>query len=307
LHLQPAVQRQIAACALALMEKDMSTELALHDGDGRRPLDNAVRPGGGPADRPFDRWGSPQGQSADELVSQRLNTRGARPPNLESEHEGAERDLTPQDGGPVAAAGPTTGFEGALAMPLSRPRRADPVERGAANVPPLVTTKAGDNSADARSFAQTEQPRGMPLVTRRTEMNEVILAWRALVEQTRLVLRDGRRLVRRLLAVCVPSKYSRAPLTSSRPPLTSVPLVVLRSTTERDQIEIHDLVQSLSADGHRVAPRGPQWVVYTEIPDRRRQSGQGLQALSDGVHGRSLRQRRRDDTGTVLAAPASIH
>jgi hypothetical protein len=145
-------------------------------------------------------------------------------------------------------------------------------------------------------------------------MNEVLLAWRALVEQVRLVLRDGRRLIRRLIAVCVPAKYSPVPLTSSPTPLASVPLVVLRSTTECEQIELNDLVQRLIAEGHQVAPRGPQWVVYTEIPDRRKslirespQSSQGLAATSEEIHSGSLRQRRRDDSGAVLADGASIH
>jgi hypothetical protein len=101
-------------------------------------------------------------------------------------------------------------------------------------------------------------------------MHEVRLAFRALIEQVRLLLRDGRRLIRRLVAVCDPSKpTSRAPMTSSPAPLASVPLVVLRSTTERERIELNDLVQRLSAEGYQVAQRGPQWIVYTEIADRR--------------------------------------
>jgi hypothetical protein len=102
-------------------------------------------------------------------------------------------------------------------------------------------------------------------------MNEVRLAFRALIEQVRLVLRDGRRLIRRLIAVCDTSRRSsRVRVTSSPAPLASVPLVVLRSTTEREQIELNDLAESLSAEGHQVARRGPQWVVYTQITDRRK-------------------------------------
>jgi hypothetical protein len=146
------------------MEKGMSTEIAHHDREDRRHVDTAVRPGDGAVQRPFDRWGSPRSQLADELVSERLKTRGARPPNLESENEGAtERDLTAQHGGTVAATGPTTGFEGTSAMPLSRPLRADPVERGAANVPTLVTKKAG-NDVEGRGLARAEQQPGTPLV-----------------------------------------------------------------------------------------------------------------------------------------------
>jgi hypothetical protein len=142
------------------------------------------------------------------------------------------------------------------------------------------------------------------------EMNEVLLAFRALVEQVRLVLRDGRRLIRRLFAVCETSKCSRVPTTSSPTPLASVPLVVLRSTTDREQIELNALAQSLSAEGYQVAPRGPQWIVYTEIPDRRKsgigaslQNSRGIAAMSERVRSGSLRQRRRDDSGIASAAP----
>jgi hypothetical protein len=140
-------------------------------------------------------------------------------------------------------------------------------------------------------------------VTRLTEMNEVRLAFRALIEQLRLVLRDGRRLIRRLIAACDTSKPGiRVPMTSSPAPLASVPLVVLRSTTEREQIELSDLVQSLSAEGYQVARRGPQWVVYTEITDRRTsvlgrspQDGRGIAAMSERVRNGSPRHSRSDD------------
>src|SRR6267142_2176290 len=111
--------------------------------------------------------------------------------------------------------------------------------------------------------AQAEQQRGASPLTGLTAMNEVRLAFRALIEQVRLVLRDGRRLIRRLIAVCDTTKpSSRAHMTSSPAPLATVPLVVLRSTTEREQIELNDVVQSLSAEGYQVARRGHQWVVY---------------------------------------------
>ena len=165
--------------------------------------------------------------------------------------------------------------------------------------------KAGDDLVvDARGLAQAEQQRGTPPVTGRTEMNEVRLTFRALIEQVRLVLRDGRRLIRRLIAVCATSKrISRVPMTSSPAPFALVPLVVLRSTTEREQIELNDLVQSLSAEGHQVARRGPQWVVYTEITDRRKSvigrsphDSRGTAAMSERVRSGRLRQRRRDDS-----------
>src|SRR6202023_635072 len=120
---------------------------------------------------------------------------------------------------------------------------------------------------------------------------------RALIEQVRLVLRDGRRLIGRLVAACETSKCSSVQMTSSPTPLASVPLVVLSSTTEREQIELNDLVQSLSAEGYQVAPRGPQWVVYTEITDRRRSaigesphSSRGIAAMSERARSGSLRQ-----------------
>ena len=145
--------------------------------------------------------------------------------------------------------------------------------------------------------------RGTPPVTGLTEMNEVRLTFRALIEQVRLVLRDGRRLIRRLIAVCETStRSSRVQMASSPAPLVSVPLVVLRSTTEREQIELNDLVQSLSAEGYQVTRRGPQWVVYTEITDRRTsvigrspQDGRGTAAMSERVRSRSLRPCRSDD------------
>jgi hypothetical protein len=181
---------------------------------------------------------------------------------------------------------------------------ADPVERGAANVPTVVTQKGGDDlGVEARPLAQAEPQRGTPPVTGLTEKNEVRLACRALIEQVRLVLRDGRRLIRRLIAVCDTSRGSSSvEMTNSPAPLSSVPLVVLRSTTEREQIELNDLVQSLSAEGYQVTRRGPQWVVYTEITDRRTsvigrspQDGRGTAAMSERVRSRSLRQCRSDD------------
>src|ERR1700680_2140115 len=109
-----------------------------------------------------------------------------------------------------------------------------------------------------------------PDVTGRPERREVVLAFRGFVEHVRLGVRDGRKLICRIIAGFETSTgSSRAPVTSSATPLVSVPLVVLRPTTDREQIEIHDLVQRLGADGYQVTPRGPQWVVYTEIADRR--------------------------------------
>jgi hypothetical protein len=102
----------------------------------------------------------------------------------------------------------------------------------------------------------------------RVERNEVLLAFRSFVEQVRLGLREGHRLVRRLIEPGETS--SRIHTTSSPTPLVSVPLVVLAPTTDREQIELDDLAHTLGAAGYEVAPRGAQWVVYTEIPDRRK-------------------------------------
>jgi hypothetical protein len=125
-----------------------------------------------------------------------------------------------------------------------------------------------------------------PDVTGRIERNEVLLAFRGLIEQVRLGLRDGRRLIRRLIAACEMSTgSSTAQMTSSPTPLVSVPLVVLRPTTDREQIELDDLVQSLGADGYQVAPRGPQWVVYTEIADRRKSAVGGSPQDRRGLAG----------------------
>jgi hypothetical protein len=105
------------------------------------------------------------------------------------------------------------------------------------------------------------------------EGNEVLLAFRSFSEHVRLGLRDVRRLVHRLIE---PRETSRTVhTTSSSTPLVSVPLVVLAPTTDREQIEVNDLVHSLCAAGYEVAPRGATWVVYTEIPDRRKSAMEG--------------------------------
>jgi hypothetical protein len=120
----------------------------------------------------------------------------------------------------------------------------------------------------------------------RPTKNEVLLAFRGLVEQVRLGLHDSRRLIRRLIACHASTAGRTIQVPSSPTPLVSVPLVVLRPTTAREQIELHDLVQVLGADGYHVAPRGPHWVVYTEIADRRKPA-----------IGRSAQDRRRSSRG----------
>jgi hypothetical protein len=130
--------------------------------------------------------------------------------------------------------------------------------------------KETDMSVDVAHHLRGEGHLTDVFVSEVLKTREVRLAFRAFIEQVRLVLRDGRRLIRRLIAVCDTSRGSSSvEMTNSPAPLASVPLVVLRPTTEREQIELNDLVQSLSAEGYQVTRRGPQWVVYTEITDRR--------------------------------------
>jgi len=183
---------------------------------------------------------------------------------------------------------------------------AEPGEHRAVNVPTVVTQKAGDDwRVEARPLAQAEPQRGTPPVSERTKMKEVRLAFRALIEQVRLVLRDGRRLIRRLIAVCDTSgRSSPVRQTRSPAPPASVPLVVLTSTTEREEIELNDLAQSLSAAGHQVARRGSQWVVYTQITDRRTsvigrspRAGSGTAPMRERVGRGSFRQCPSDDLG----------
>jgi hypothetical protein len=162
-----------------------------------------------------------------------------------------------------------------------------------------AAARVGGGSAGV-SLVETDvvaETRGLPLAVRQrggsTEMNEVRLAFRALIEQVRLVLRDGRRLIPRIIAVCATFKPSiRVPMTSTPAPLASVPLVVLRATTEREQIELSALVQNLSAEGYQVARHGSQWEVYTEITERRTSRvGRSLQ----GRGTTAMRDRRNDD------------
>jgi hypothetical protein len=79
---------------------------------------------------------------------------------------GMEHDLPPQQGGPVTAR-PRTGVEGAFAVQLAMPLRATPVERGGANVPPLVTKRAGNDLVEASDLPPAEQPQARRLGARR--------------------------------------------------------------------------------------------------------------------------------------------
>ena len=164
-----------------------------------------------------------------------------------------------------------------------------------------MTRSRGGGLAWGRPVA-TNRPDEEREVTEPTEMNEVLLAFRALIEQVR-VLRDGRRLIRRLIAVGETSKHNRRlQMTSTPTPLAPVPLVVLRSTTEREQIELNDVVQSLSAEGYQVARRGPQWVVHREITDRRKSV---IGAPEDRRVTAAMSERVRNGSGVVrLSAPS---
>src|SRR6202171_5185231 len=65
----------------------MSTAVAHPYQQDRAHLDEAARAGHVPVGHSFDPSGSSEGQLADVLVSELLKTRGARPPNFESENE----------------------------------------------------------------------------------------------------------------------------------------------------------------------------------------------------------------------------
>jgi hypothetical protein len=145
----------------------------------------------------------------------------------------------------------------------------------------------GSDQTVAHPTMEQHMSKTIDRFTARPTRNAVLLAFRGLVEQVRLGLHDGRRLIRRLIAACPTSTDGRTVQVPSSPtPLVSVPLVVLRPTTAREQIELNDLVQILGADGYHVASRGPQWVVYTEIADRRKPA-----------IGRSAQDRRRSSRG----------
>jgi hypothetical protein len=185
-----------------------------------------------------------------------------------------ERDLRAGHGDTGAATSAGVGFGCASTVQLPVPQPADSLERGAVNVPRFVAKNArNDLVVDERGLPLGARQRDTPhhAVTARTQVNEILLAFRALIEQVRLVVRDGRRLIRQIIALCATStRKSRVQMTSDPVPLVLVPLVVLASTTEREQVELHDLVQSLSADGYQTAHRGHQWIVYTKITDRRK-------------------------------------
>jgi hypothetical protein len=162
---------------------------------------------------------------------------------------------------------------------------------------------------EASGLAPAALQQRMPPLCSRSEVN---VAFRTLVEQLRLVVRDSRRLVRRLVAACETSKHhSGVQPTSSPALLASVPLVVLRSTNEREQIELNDLALNLSADGYQVDQSGPQWVVYTEIADRRKSAfGRpprarcGVAAMRDLVSRGQFQHRRKEDVGLANARSA---
>jgi HAMP domain-containing protein len=270
-----------------VMEEDMSADVTHVEREAPRPLHDEVSAGHGPAGGSFNPLDSSQRQLDGVLVSQLLSPRVAVLPHFESEHEFLhslrQHLLTDPD----------------HRLERSNQAAARVGGTGSAGVS-LVET---DLVAETRGLPPAERQRGTPPVAGRTEMNEVRLAFRALIEQVRLVLRDGRRLIRRIIAVCDTFKPSiRAPMTSTPALLASVPLVVLRATTEREQIELSDLVQSLSAEGYQVARHGPQWVVYTEITERRTsavsrsaQKGSGTSAMRERVEHGSLPHCRSDD------------
>jgi hypothetical protein len=239
------------------MEKDMSADVTHVEREDPRPFYDEGSTGHGPAGRSFNPLDSSQRQLDGVLVSQLLAPHVAGLRRSESEpnfvHSGA-RQTDPE-------------------LMVERSHRA------AARV-------CGGAGSDTRRLAPADGQRGTRPVAGGTEMNEVRLASRALIEQVRLVVRDGRRLIHRIIAVCDTFKHSsRVPMTSTPAPLASVPLVVLRATTEREQIELSALVQNLSAEGYQVVRHGPRWVVFTEITERRKSGvGRSLQE-GRGEHG----------------------
>jgi hypothetical protein len=265
----------------------MPADVAHVEREDPRPVYDEMRAGDGAASASFNPLGSSQSQPIGVVVSQLLSPRVAGLSHVESENQ------FPHSLAQHLLADPEHGLE------RSNQAAARLCGAGPAGVS-LVET---DLVAETRVPPQAERQRGTPPVTAGTEMSDLRLAFRSLIEQVRLVLRDGRRLIRRLIAACDTSKpFMRLPMTSSPAPLASVPLVVLRATTEREQIELRDLVQRLTAGGYQIAGHGPQWVVYTEITERRTsvvgrwpQEGGGITAMREWVGHGALRHCRSDD------------
>jgi len=175
-------------------------------------------------------------------------------------------DPTAGDHGTVTSPRPAGECPDGFEVQWSVPLRVDLVDRRDATV---AAPQKSDHQVvvDVRGTGH----RGPPSAASRTEMHEIRLAFGAFIEQVRLVVRDGRRLIRRLIALMVSSKRRTTEQATSRPaPLASVPLIVLRPTTAQEQIELDELVQSLEAEGHQVVVKGGRRVVYTEIADRRK-------------------------------------
>src|ERR1700730_10092905 len=98
------------------------------------------------------------------VIRERKETRSCRQRGRRMTRGGTERDLTPPPACTVADASSATGVESAFALELPLPLRANPVERGAANVPTLATRNAGNDLVEAPGLAQAEQQRGATLV-----------------------------------------------------------------------------------------------------------------------------------------------
>jgi hypothetical protein len=184
-------------------------------------------------------------------------------------HPETKVDRTPQYR--LSAAPPSSGveFTDAFEVQLSLPLRVDLMERRDATDATLEALNTG------RDVVVADEGGAAASVTGRTETHQVRLAYGALIEQIRLVVRDGRRLIRQLALYAISKRRSNARMTSSPAPRASVPLIVLRPTTAREQIELDELVRSLKAEGYQVAARGGRRVVFTEIADRRGRAGDG--------------------------------
>jgi hypothetical protein len=194
-----------------------------------------------------------------------------------------QADRTRQYDSSVGAPGSGVELTGAAEVQLSLPLRVDFMERRDAAGATLEAPATGHDVVVA------DEGEAAASVTGRTETHQVRLAYGAFVEQIRLVVRDGRRLIRQLASCAVAKRRSNARTASSPAARASVPLIVLRPTTAREQIELDELVQSLKAEGYQVIARGGRRVVFTEIADRRRRAERVAIPETSAADGRAAR------------------
>jgi hypothetical protein len=138
-----------------------------------------------------------------------------------------QADRTRQYDSSVGAPGSGVELTGAAEVQLSLPLRVDFMERRDAAGATLEAPATGHDVVVA------DEGEAAASVTGRTETHQVRLAYGAFVEQIRLVVRDGRRLIRQLASCAVAKRRSNARTASSPAARASVPLIVLRPTTAR--------------------------------------------------------------------------